>query len=193
MARPRKFDEEEALKAAMGVFWRHGYDATTYKMLSEATGVDVKGLSNVFGSKEEFFDKVTEAYHAMARGNVSMMFQEPSVDAIIAFFKRMRQAPASEDDPSNFGCLFVNTIFELQRIQPNIRKRVDAYREMWLDVFGRSLRASNIPNASERAEFLVGALWGALSEIRLARTKTAAAPLMAIAIETVEQWRKEVE
>ncbi|MDJ0712516.1 MAG: TetR/AcrR family transcriptional regulator [Woeseiaceae bacterium] len=191
MARPRNFDEDKALEAAMLTFWRHGYDGTTYKMLSEATGVDVKGLSNVFGSKDEIFDKAATAYRAMARRVVSQAFETPGIEALIAFFERLGTPPASEDDMSNMGCMLVNTIFELHRFQPNMREHVEAYRRMWLKAFETSLNASGIDKARDRAEFLVGSMWGALSEIRLVRSKTAAAPLAQIAVDTLRSWQNE--
>lgn len=191
MARPRNFDEEKALQAAMLTFWRHGYDGTTYKMLSEATGIDVKGLSNVFGSKDEIFDKAAGAYRQMAHGVVNEAFSEPGIEALIAFFERMGTPPASDEDMSNMGCMLVNTIFELHRFQPSMREHVEAYRRMWLAAFENSLRASEIAKPRERAEFLVGSMWGALSEIRLVRSKTAAAPLSQIAVDTLRSWQAE--
>ncbi|MEL6448375.1 MAG: TetR/AcrR family transcriptional regulator [Pseudomonadota bacterium] len=193
MARPRKFDEGKALEAAMLTFWRHGYDGTTYKMLSEATGVDVKGLSNVFGSKDEIFDKAATAYRAMARRVVRQSFETPGIEALIAFFERLGEPPASEEDMSNMGCMLVNTIFELHRFQPNMREHVEAYRSMWLEAFETSLNASDIDKARDRAEFLVGSMWGALSEIRLVRSKTAAAPLAQVAVDTLRSWQSERE
>ncbi len=191
MARPRNFDEDKALEAAMLTFWRHGYDGTTYKMLSEATGVDVKGLSNVFGSKDEIFDRAATAYRVMARRVVSQAFEKPGIEALIAFFERLGAPPASDEDMSNMGCMLVNTIFELHRFQPNMREHVEAYRQMWLEAFETSLRSSDIDKARDRAEFLVGSMWGALSEIRLVRSKTAAAPLAQIAVDTLKTWQNE--
>lgn len=191
MARPRNFDEDKALEAAMLTFWRHGYDGTTYKMLSEATGVDVKGLSNVFGSKDEIFDRAATAYRAMARRVVSQAFETPGIEALIAFFERLGAPAASAEDMSNMGCMLVNAIFELHRFQPNMREHVEAYRNMWLIAFEKSLNASGIAKPRERAEFLVGSMWGALSEIRLVRSKAAAAPLASITVDTLRSWHDE--
>ncbi len=51
-----------------------------------------------------------------------------------------------------------------------------------------ALEADGIPDAETRAEFLLGALWGILSQIRLARDTTAGAPMAAVVAETVKGW-----
>ena len=55
MARPREFDEEQALLAAMQVFWRKGYDGTSIPDLLEATGLSRSSLYETFGDKAALF------------------------------------------------------------------------------------------------------------------------------------------
>ncbi|MFT4837970.1 MAG: AcrR family transcriptional regulator, partial [Nonlabens sp.] len=53
MARPRSFDESELLQAVTMSFWRHGYNATTYRGLEAMSGVGVRSLANTFGDKDQ--------------------------------------------------------------------------------------------------------------------------------------------
>ncbi|MFT7474509.1 MAG: hypothetical protein ACI81L_001434, partial [Verrucomicrobiales bacterium] len=62
------------------------------------------------------------------------------------------------------------------------------YRELFRSNFQRALEAERITDVDTRAEFLVGALWGALSQIRLAGDTAAARPMSSIVIETIRNW-----
>ena len=60
MARPREFDEAAALEAATQRFWRYGYEATSVRDLSEATGLTLASLYNAFGDKRSLYRRVLE-------------------------------------------------------------------------------------------------------------------------------------
>ena len=62
MPRPRKLDREEALEAALGVFWRKGYEGTSYADLVAATGAERPALYAAFGNKEALFRATLERY-----------------------------------------------------------------------------------------------------------------------------------
>lgn len=188
MARPRQFDEAEALQTMVQVFWRHGYDATTMRMLEEATGIGVRGIANVFGDKDAIFLRVLHAYTAMARGVIAQVFDPPRPASIEMLFHGLA-AEKDAGDPANYGCLMVNTVFGLARATPEIRAAVEEYRAMWRDAFAAAIEAGGIGQVKARAEFFVNLLWGALAQIRMAQSTTAAAPMADIAIETVKGWQ----
>lgn len=62
--RPRSFDREQALRRAMEVFWRHGYEGTSLSLLTSAMGIGGPSLYAAFGSKEELFREAVELYEA---------------------------------------------------------------------------------------------------------------------------------
>ena len=188
MARPRKFDEVEVLNAAMAAFWRNGYSATTMRGLESETGVGIRSLANAFGDKDELFVASLRIYREMAQGAIAMMFDPPSVEAIIAFFGGTG-APAEPDSPLQSGCLMVNTVFELDQPPSSVSEEIAAYREMWRSTFEQSLVNDGIPDAGQRAEFLLASLWGALSQIRLAGDTTAAAPMANVVVDVVRSWK----
>jgi len=188
MARPRNFDEEEALSEVMLTFWRHGYEATTYRMLEKATGVKGRSLINVFGDKDALFVKVLQRYHSMAANAISKVFDPPNIGSIRSMFSVLTTPPENADDIRNAGCLMVNTVFELGKTRPKVRAEVDAYRELWRSTFETALQNSDITDSTARAEFLVGLLWGALSQIRLTGSVESVASMASVVHQTLDGW-----
>ncbi|MEP3279204.1 MAG: TetR/AcrR family transcriptional regulator [Stappiaceae bacterium] len=62
MGRPRSFDENEALMAAMNVFWTKGYDGASMKDLTGAMGISGPSLYSVFGDKRALYLKTIDHY-----------------------------------------------------------------------------------------------------------------------------------
>jgi AcrR family transcriptional regulator len=62
MGRRREFDVDEALDAALCVFWRKGYEGTSYADLVDATGAQRPALYSAFGNKESLFRKALARY-----------------------------------------------------------------------------------------------------------------------------------
>src|SRR5699024_8628106 len=62
--RPRNFDRDAALRTAMDLFWRRGYEGVSVAMLTEALGITPTSLYAAFGSKAELFDEAIELYDA---------------------------------------------------------------------------------------------------------------------------------
>jgi len=78
MGRPRSFDTEKALEAAMRVFWEKGYEGASLTDLTEAMGIHRPSLYAAFGDKEALFRLVLERY---AEGQVAYMhnaLEEPT-------------------------------------------------------------------------------------------------------------------
>jgi AcrR family transcriptional regulator len=62
IGRPREFDREVALEAAMLVFWRKGFLATSMNDLCDAMGIRSPSLYAAFGSKEALYLEAIEHY-----------------------------------------------------------------------------------------------------------------------------------
>lgn len=62
IGRPRCFDEDEALWAAVNVFWTKGYDGASMKDLTEAMGINSPSLYASFGDKHALYLKAIDRY-----------------------------------------------------------------------------------------------------------------------------------
>lgn len=62
IGRPRGFDRDAALEAAMLLFWRKGFAATSMNDLCDAMGISSPSLYAAFGSKEALYLEAVEYY-----------------------------------------------------------------------------------------------------------------------------------
>jgi len=60
--RPRTFDRDAAIDAAMLLFWSRGYDTTSLADLTAELGIAPASLYAAFGSKEQLFREAVERY-----------------------------------------------------------------------------------------------------------------------------------
>ena len=65
--RPRGFDRDEALDAAMRAFWAHGYETTSVADLTAAMGIKAPALYGAFGDKRRLFLEAAARYRGDAQ------------------------------------------------------------------------------------------------------------------------------
>ena len=62
--RPREFDDQLVIQAAMDAFWRNGFEATSAQELVESTGLGRGSLYAAFGNKENLYHEALRRYHS---------------------------------------------------------------------------------------------------------------------------------
>ncbi|MFI0466419.1 TetR/AcrR family transcriptional regulator [Saccharopolyspora sp. 5N102] len=129
MARPRLFDEERALEAAMRTFWANGYEATSTQDLCEATGLGRSSIYNAFSSKHDLFMRALTRY-INTTSAVQLAILEDSgrseVDRIRALLAVIVDTELeNRRDGRSFGCLTVNSTVELAGRDPETAKLLD--------------------------------------------------------------------
>jgi TetR/AcrR family transcriptional repressor of nem operon len=122
MARPKTYREDDVVQAAMNVFWRNGYVATSMSDLYAATGLKPGNLYATFTDKETLFLRTFEAYAAHFKA--SMPVGRRGLAAIQAWLDT--QVELATSDPERKGCLIVNTITEREAHAPATRAIAEA-------------------------------------------------------------------
>ena len=149
--RPRSFDRETALAAAMEVFWRKGFEATSISDLTEAMGINPPSLYSAFGDKEKLFLEAIESYQRN-RGFSCPYAEEPTARGAI---ERLLTYMANDLTESSHprGCLMMmaaatsaNTSASLQKILS--QKRLAARDNMRLRI-KRGIEESDVPAGTD--------------------------------------------
>jgi AcrR family transcriptional regulator len=106
MGRPRGFAENEALDAAMTVFWEKGYEGSTLADLTEAMRINRSSMYATFGDKEALFRLAIARYAEGPAAYVREALEQPTVRSVVEAL--LRGALGLLTDPSHpRGCLSV--------------------------------------------------------------------------------------
>ena len=130
VGRPREFDVEEALSAALKVFWRKGYEGASLTDLTEAMGITRPSLYCAFGNKEALFKKALDLYEREKLCFIDGALAAPTGrDAIARFLNNACDVYVS--DPDTPGCMGINSVLSCQGVasesvrQELIERRLD--------------------------------------------------------------------
>ncbi|MFJ9683752.1 TetR/AcrR family transcriptional regulator [Streptomyces sp. NPDC101194] len=105
IGRPRIFDMEGVLEAAMRLFWEQGYEATSMAQLLEATGLSSASLYGAFGSKQGLFERAMEHYIA-GPGSVNDVIDDEALSPREAVAQMLHRSIDMQTDTSHpRGCL----------------------------------------------------------------------------------------
>jgi len=104
--RPREFDVDEALAAALRVFWTKGYEGASLTDLTEAMGIMKPSLYAAFGNKESLFRKALNLYEREKLAYVGEALQAPTSREVAERLLRGALAMQTSDcEPK--GCMRV--------------------------------------------------------------------------------------
>ncbi|QUD89778.1 TetR/AcrR family transcriptional regulator [Phenylobacterium montanum] len=125
--RPREFDAEQALAAALRVFWSKGYEGASLTDLTEAMGITRPSLYAAFGNKEALFRKALDLYERDKLAYVTEALKAPTARGVAERLLRgALDMQLSRSDPK--GCLGVISSVACGTEAESVRAEVIARR-----------------------------------------------------------------
>ncbi len=168
MARPREFDETEALDQAMVVFWKKGYQNTSLDDLLDAMGIQRGSFYNTFGSKKETYLRAIDRYiEFMFDGGpyTQVAHMEPGLGTLAAMCDSYIDSVTGDAEPR--GCFFAHVSKEHRGDDPVIQQAIIAGIEQMRGIVKRSIEAAqrdgDLPgevSAEGMATLFMSAAWG---------------------------------
>ena len=127
VGRPREFNRDHALEAAMRVFWRHGYEGASLTALTDAMGISRPSLYAAFEDKAGLFREAVARYGSgpgrYVRRALGLTTAREVAEALL------RGAAALATDPAGpGGCLWVQAALVSSAEAATIRDEMAALR-----------------------------------------------------------------
>lgn len=162
--RPREFDVEEALAAALRVFWEKGYDGASLTDLTEAMGITRPSLYAAFGNKEELFKRALDLYETEKLAYVRGALAAPTARGVA---QRMLEGTVQNITTECRGCLGViaSVKCDSSPIREDIKSRSDSARKAIIERMQRAIDDGdfNAPVAADAMTYYLVAVMQGIS------------------------------
>jgi TetR/AcrR family transcriptional repressor of nem operon len=163
--RTKEFEPGEALDAAMQLFWRNGYAATSIRDLLDGMGIGYGSLYNTFGDKHALFLACLDRFRELRTSWIDEVLEDSGLSGIEEVFRRTVDGLVGFEPRR--GCLLANTAVELGPHDAEVAAKISRYVRHTEAVFERAvIRAQEAGEISADrdpralARFLVNALHG---------------------------------
>ena len=162
--RPREFCLDEALAAALRVFWSKGYEGASMAELTEAMGITKPSLYAAFGNKEALFCKTLDLYEREKLAYVGKALAQPTVRAVAEHMLRGSvENQTSSCEPR--GCLGVISSVacgaEAESIRDMVHERSKVAKAALIERMQRGKAEGDLPDHID-VEALTGFLYAIL-------------------------------
>lgn len=152
--RPRAFDLDQALDAALQVFWEKGYEGTSLPDLTSAMGISRPSLYAAFGNKEELFRQAAARYQSGRACHLQTALLEPTSRRVVEeIWRGCIRLTTCPENPR--GCLMVQGALAGSAAAALIREELTRHRaagEAALRIrLERALEAGDLPPDADPA------------------------------------------
>lgn len=150
--RPREFDVEEALTAALRIFWSKGYEGASLTDLTEAMGITRPSLYAAFGNKEALFCKALDLYEREKLCYIGRALEAPTARGVAeALLRGALERQRDTSDPK--GCMgVINSVacgVEAESIREEVLKRGESAKRAIVARFERARMEGDLPGSAD--------------------------------------------
>jgi len=127
IGRPRAFDKNEALTAAMKVFWIKGYDGASMKDLTSAMKINSPSLYSVFGDKHALYLASIDNYTKNHPTSPLVIFEnEPNIEKAIRAFMKAALDSATQNEYGTLGCFLSSSVATTAGVVDGVQEKLKA-------------------------------------------------------------------
>ena len=150
--RPRLFDPEAALDAAVLVFWEKGYEGTSLTELTSAMGINRPSLYATYGNKRDLFIEAIDRYAAThgSRAFSALQMEPDNRIAVQRFFEASIDCALADDTPR--GCLINTVATDAAGDDPELRDKLTRMFAQTDAAIARRLAANQTAHESSHRE-----------------------------------------
>lgn len=150
MGRPRNFDKDEALLAALNVFWTKGYDGASLKDLTKAMGISGPSMYSAFGDKRELYLQTIDRYADVNACAPIVAFEnEPDLKLAVKGFLEAVISYSTLSDSGTNGCFLASCVStnvgEVEGVAERMTKAITDTDERLAARFDKEKALGNLP------------------------------------------------
>lgn len=138
MSRAKKIAPENAIQAALSLFWQHGFNQLGTRQLEQETGITRFTLQTSYGGKMALFLTALDAYLDAFEIHAAPNMTDGKLESLAQWFE-MRPNPPVFTEISSQGCFLLNTAVEFSKREPEINLRIERFYAMMRDGLRRAL------------------------------------------------------
>jgi TetR/AcrR family transcriptional repressor of nem operon len=141
VGRPRQFDEEQVLDAAMKAFWANGYEGTSLADLVSVTGLHKGSLYQAFGDKHTLFVQTLNRYLQGIRQHKNQILNQADtplegIHDVLHGFIDMSEI----DNSCPKGCMAVKSLVEMAPHDPQVQRIMEDHKDVMQASLEKCLR-----------------------------------------------------
>lgn len=140
MARPKAFDQEQALQGAVEVFRAKGFESTSIQDLVDGMGINRQSLYDTFGDKEALYHAALERYRILSPAPFAAILEGPLplrsalatlFESVVTYLHSPKGMPCflahaalerAEEDPKTARCVHTAFGHNLDRLEGRLRR-----------------------------------------------------------------------